>query len=391
MATSGYKKEVLLDDERNRGIAAMVKYGPYLFVAGSDGHRDLKTEKVDPELYNKPTLQCHNAYGRVARRLTEAGFAGSCAVWIQNFTSGQHWRIERMGTWPDHFGEAEHSQAVSFGAQCWMSGINMLTAVVMGVTPDLPRSVGVAQPHRGRASRVTRCGQLVYVIGVRGRENTTTKQSAPEETPDAFPIQLGNCYDNMKSHLNSLGSKPGAFLRVDSCVRDIGRLKEWDQVTRDYHDGSVPFAAYTVGTILGSRGEMEVGGVAVAPGEKKDVAWFEHAPQVAQATRGGGLVFASGCSGLCDAKGTIQSGLSGDRRGQVRQALKNAEAALARFDVGREAILRLDAFVSDIYFEDDLIAEFRSLFGKNGPAISVMGAAPANGAAIDISVIAGAG
>ena len=231
------RKEILLDDERNRGVPAVVKYGPYLFVAGSDGHRDLDTDKIEPRLYEDAAAQCRNAYGRAARRLEKAGYGGNCAVWIENFTSGQHWRLQRMATWPDHFGETEHAQAVSFGAQCWMSGLNMLTAVVMAMTPDLRREVGVAQPHRGRASRVTRCGKLVFVIGVRGIENALTGARAPEEVPEAFALQLGNCYDNMDLHLRHCGSRPDAFLRVDSCIRDIGRRDEWQDVTLRHFGG----------------------------------------------------------------------------------------------------------------------------------------------------------
>lgn len=390
MAEACLKREVLLDDERGRGIPAVVKYGPYLFVAGSDGHRDLETEKVIPDLYNKAPEQCRNAYGRVARRLEKAGYSGRCAVWAQNFTSGQHWRLERMATWPDHFGEAEHAQVVSFGSQCWMSGINMLTATVMAMTPDLPRQVGVPQPHRGRASRVTRCGKLVFVIGVRGRENFLSGEPAPEEVPEAFPIQLANSYDNLQSHMRRCGGDEDAFVRVDSCIRDIGRIADWHQVTTSRFGGKIPFAHYTVGTILGSRGEMEVGAVAVAPGVPKDVAWFSHAPDTAQATRGGDLVFVTACSGLRNTQGEIVDGLGGDHRGQVRQAIENLEAGLARFDVGPERLLRMDIYVRDIYFEDELVDEIRRRLGADTPAITVVSGAPADGAVVEVTAIAGA-
>ena len=181
MTHQSYKKEVLLDDERGRGLSAVIKYGPYLFISGSDGHRDLKTERVVPELDGKAVEQCNNAYGRIALRLEKAGYSGDCAIWIENFTSGQSWRLERMATWPDHFGEVGHAQAVSFGAQTKMSGINMITAVVMGLTPDVERHVLVPQPGRGRASRITRAGDFVYVIGVRGRTNPFTQEEAPED------------------------------------------------------------------------------------------------------------------------------------------------------------------------------------------------------------------
>jgi hypothetical protein len=45
-----YKKEILLQDERNRNMAAVIRYGPHLFLSSSDGHRDIETEQVVPEL-----------------------------------------------------------------------------------------------------------------------------------------------------------------------------------------------------------------------------------------------------------------------------------------------------------------------------------------------------
>src|SRR3546814_7435346 len=112
------------------------------------------------------------------------------------------------------------------------------------------------------------------------------------------------------------GGDEDAFVRVDSCIRDGGRLADWHQVTTSRFGGKIPFAHYTVGTVLGSRGEMEIGAVAGAPGESKDVAWFSHAPDTAQATRGGDLVFVTACSGLQGRKSEIVEGLRGDRRGQ---------------------------------------------------------------------------
>ena len=105
MAERRHAKEVLLEDERNRNLSALVRYGPYLFLSGSDGNRDLSTQLVVPELDGEAARQCHNAYGRQALRLQQAGYGGEDSIWVENFTSGQSWRLERMATWPDHFGE----------------------------------------------------------------------------------------------------------------------------------------------------------------------------------------------------------------------------------------------------------------------------------------------
>ena len=47
MAATRYTKEILLADERNRNVSAVVRYGPHLFLSSSDGHRDIVTEQVE--------------------------------------------------------------------------------------------------------------------------------------------------------------------------------------------------------------------------------------------------------------------------------------------------------------------------------------------------------
>lgn len=292
MAENRYKKEILLSDERNRDLAALVRYGPYLFLSGSDGNRDLKTNNVDPELDWQATPQCNNAYGRQALRLQQAGYSGEDSIWCENFTSGQSWRLERMGTWPEHFGEDGHQKVVSFGAQVKMAGTNMLTAVVQGLTPDLEREVLVAQPTRGRASRITRAGDFTYVIGVRGRSNPYTETAAPEEVEEQFETEAFYTYEWLRSHIEKGGGTLDDLVRTDCALKRTGDVGRYQANLKDRFDGSIPFAAYSVGTLLGGRGLMEIGGLAVNPGGTKEVVWFMEDPRRAQAVKANGLVFA---------------------------------------------------------------------------------------------------
>src|SRR5688572_18875792 len=101
MLAERLRKEVLLEDERGRGFAAVVRYGPYLFVSGTDGYRDLDSGEIDPALADRPVEQCRNSYGLIKRRLERAGFGGDCAVWVENFTQSQEWRFPRMALWPE--------------------------------------------------------------------------------------------------------------------------------------------------------------------------------------------------------------------------------------------------------------------------------------------------
>lgn len=391
MAENRYKKETLLADERNRNMAAVLRYGPYVFLSSSDGHRDLVTQRVDPELDGQAVPQCNNAYGRQARRLEQAGYGGDAAVWIENFTSGQSWRLERMATWPDHFGEEGHKLAVSFGAQCKMAGVNMLTAVVMAMTPDLERQVFVHQPHRGRASRITRCGDFTYVIGVRGRSNPFTDEEAQEEVPEQFETELLYTYEWLRSHLEKGGGSLDDLVRTDCALKRVGDAEPYCASLKRRFGGSVPFAAYSVGTLLGGRGLMEIGGVAVNPGAAKEIAWLEEDPNRAQAVRANGLVFASGASGLADERsGAVRQELYGDRQGQARQALRRLDAALNRFDASLESVLRLDVFLDDVYFEDEFVALAGEFFGADPPTMNVVGADLAGNAEVELSCIAGA-
>ena len=391
MAENRHKKEVLLGDERNRNMAAVLRYGPYLFLSSSDGHRDIQTEQVDPELDNQAVAQCNNAYGRQALRLEKTGYSGDCAVWIENFTSGQHWRLERMATWPDHFGEEGHKLAVSFGAQCKMAGVNMLTAVVQAMTPDLERQVFVHQPHRGRASRITRCGDFTYVIGVRGRSNPFTEEEAPEEVPEQFSTELFYTYEWLRSHIEKGGGSLDDLVRTDCALKRIGDAGPYRQALKERFGGRLPFAAYSVGTLLGGRGVMEIGGVAINPGGEKETAWLPEEPDRAQAVRANGLVFASAASGLADERtGAVKQELYGDRAGQTRQALRRLEAALNRFDTTLDNALRLDVFLDDINFEDEFVALAAERFGADPPTMNIVGADLEGNAEVELSCIAGA-
>ncbi len=391
MAENRYTKEILASDERNRDLAALVRYGPYLFLSGSDGNRDLKTNKIDLELDWQATPQCNNAYGRQALRLQQAGYSGEDSIWCENFTSGQSWRLERMGTWPEHFGEDGHQKVVSFGAQVKMAGTNMLTAVVQGLTPDLEREVLVPQPTRGRASRITRAGDFTYVIGVRGRSNPYTEAAAPEEVEEQFETEAFYTYEWLRTHIEKGGGTLDDLVRTDCALKRTGDVARYQRNMKNRFDGSIPFAAYSVGTLLGGRGLMEIGGLAVNPGGTKEVAWLLEDPQRAQAVKANGLVFASGASGLADDKtGGLVQELYGDRVAQTKQAFRRLEAALNRFDSTLDQTLRLDVFLDDIYFEDEFIGISKEFFAGNPPAMNIIGVDLQYNAEVELSAIAGA-
>jgi enamine deaminase RidA (YjgF/YER057c/UK114 family) len=387
--TTRWTPEVLVDDERGRRFPAVVRYGPYLFVSGSDGHRRLEDEQIDPALADDAIAQCRNSYGRVARRLERAGYGGDCAVWVQNFTSGQHWRLERMAQWPEYFGEENHLRAVSFGAQGRMSGINMLTSVVLAVDPAVPRTVAVPAPGRGRASRCTRVGDLTFVIGVRANHGPT-KERAPEESADAFDAQLENCFVQLGAHLQRDGNELDRFVRVDAALRAARFVPAYERGMRARFGGRLPFAGYAVGTPLGGRGEQEVGGVAAAPGVEATTRWSRFDETRADSVSAGGLTFLRSVSGLRDEQtGESRRELFGDTEAQVRQAVTNVRTLLADAGTSLDAALRFDVFVRDVYAEDEIIEALRGAIRGRLPAISVIGSEPGDGAELEIVAVAG--
>lgn len=104
MTTTTHSNETLLEDERGRGFAAVVRAGPYLFLSGSEGQRSPGTETIDSGLTWQPEAQTRNSYERMCRRLQRCGYGPECVVWLEHFVSSQEWLLLRLALWRDRFG-----------------------------------------------------------------------------------------------------------------------------------------------------------------------------------------------------------------------------------------------------------------------------------------------
>ena len=388
--SSQWKREDLVEDERDRGFPAVTKYGPYIFVSGSEGHRDPATEQISVKFADDATAQCRNSYSRIATRLEKAGFSGDCAVWIQNYTSGQQWRLERMGLWPDYFGEEKHTLAVSFGAQSRMHGINMLTTIALAIDPSIPREALAPSPGRGRASRMTRVGPFLFVIGVRGHEQPGSGNKSPQEKPESFGVQLQYCWETIESYLRKAGASLKHFVRVDTALRGARFIADFDEGTKALCGGKIPFASTPFGVPLGARCEQEIGGIAVVPGEATTVRWLPWDDAQAESVEAGGLLFMSKISGVADPKtGTAADEMLLDMPAQVRNALAILRQALERGGSAPERLLRLDVYIRDIYALDESLQEIKTVLGSATPTLNFIGADTANCAELEITAIAG--
>lgn len=411
--TLTYQKEILLADERERGFAAVVRAGPYLFLSGSEGHRSPQTEQIDPRATWQPEMQSRNSYDRIVRRLERCGYGADCIVWLEHFVSSQEWLHLRLALWRDYFGMPGTAGG---GAEALMSGINMVTTTALAVTPetkhviiDGPPTTPLPGPWTERArwverafqpafnlegvrcSRAVQAGDFIFTVGVRGHVDPFTGAVAPVETPQAFPAQIRNSYGEYRSFLSKADLELKDLVRVDSHIRNVNRAEEYWATCSEILGGTIPFATAPIGMPVGGTSEMDMCAIAAAPGVTKEVAWLTERPAVAQAVRAGGLVFASGCNGLHDAKsgGRLRQ-LCGDAPGQVRQAFRRLEAALGRFDTSLERVLRLDVVLRDIHFEEEFLGILREVCGRNAPAVTVSGGLPVDRAEVELSAIAAA-
>lgn len=411
MMSPGYRKEILLADERERGFAAVVRAGPYLFMSGSDGHRSPHSEQIDPKVTWQPEAQTRNSYDRIVRRLERCGFGPRCIVWLEHFVSSQEWMQLRLALWRDYFGM---EGTAGGGAQAHMSGTNMVTTTALATVPDLQRVVidpppntpfpgpwterarwveRAYEPQFGlegvRCSRAVQAGDFIFTVGVRGHVNPFNKAVAPVETPCAFATQVRNCYDEYRAFLSKAGLGLRDLVRVDSHMRNIDRAQEYLAVCKQLLGGSIPFATAPLGMPVGGTSEMDMCAIAAVHDVKKETAWLRERPDVVQAVRAAGLVFASGCNGLRDAgSGQLLQQLCGDPVAQMRQAFSRLEAALARFDIGLDRVVRLDVALRDIYLEDEFLRVLRDVCGPSAPAVTICGGDPMDRAEVELSAVA---
>jgi len=386
------QKEILLYDERSRGFAALVKYGTHLFLSGSDGYRDPESEELDLRLVHKPIEQCHNAFRRIQCRLERAGYSGECVIRILHFTSGQEWSLQRMATWPDHFGEVGHSQAVAWGTQAKMADFNAITAFAWALTPELKRQVILPQPKRGRSARLTRAGDFLYAFGVGGSSNPYTGEEVAFNAPNAFERQHFNNFEVLRSFLEKVPASLEDFIRLDAGFRrNVEDARAYRACTKKLFGGKIPFAHFALPLGELANRLMQLGGIAVAPGVQKKIRWSVEDPGVAETVKAGELVFVSSLAGNRDPEsGGIIRDLCADKRAQARQVLRYLKAALERAGTTLDKMLSLEVYIRDIYFEDEFVRIAMEVFGDNPPVICVAGAELEEGIEVQVVGVAGA-
>jgi enamine deaminase RidA (YjgF/YER057c/UK114 family) len=247
-------KEVLLEDERGRGDSAVVRFGPYLFLSGSDGDHSAETEEFDLAFGGDPMAQVRNSYGRIQRRLERCGYDGRAVVWLEHFVSSQDWLLLRLSLWREYFGL---DLCTGGGAHGKRAGINMLTTIAVAATDEAERATVAPPPpgaHAGmwaamkqhvervyrpgielenvRSARTVRAGDFVFTVGAVGHINPATGARAPVLADGSFQAQVRNSYEELRQHLAPANISLKDLVRLDAPLRDGHNVPDMSRFTR---------------------------------------------------------------------------------------------------------------------------------------------------------------
>ncbi|MEX2658628.1 MAG: RidA family protein [Acidimicrobiales bacterium] len=380
------ERTVLLEDPARPGAAAVIKSGPFLFLSSVDGDTDPKTGHKDISSFGDGPAQARNAYQTVVDRLVECGYDGSAAVRIEHATSSQEWRLARMALWPEYFGEP--TQAVSQGYQGKMAGQNMITVTTVATTGEVEREIITPGPNPGRASRISRCGPFLFIIGVRGQTDLATGEDSPEESPEAFAAQVRTAYRNIDHHLGSAGADKHHLVRFDGFIRDINRAMEHRDLRTEHFDGRMDVASTVVACPLGGRSDIELSAMAVRPGEERDVTFYEGRTDLARTVRAGGFIFASGALGNRGVDGKLRDDVCGKLEPQLDLALERIAASLDDYSAPLESVVRLDVYVKDQHRYDDVHRWLHDRFNGDVPTVAMHGIELESTAEAELTAIA---
>lgn len=370
---NGMTKTILARDDRAHGLATLIKAGPLLFTAGCEGHRDPTTGRIVPALAGEAERQCENAYGAIGALLERAGASCADVVRLDHVTSSQDWLPRRQTIRGKVFGRP--APLASTGVAAKMAGINMLTAFAIAVADPADKNVLVPGARFGMSNiaSAVRGGPLLFISGIRGTLDPRSGATRSEETEESLGEQLCTCYEVIDAILREAGSDPGAIVRIDNYVRDIGRRSE-DAALRAKVLRDFACASTVVGLPLGARGEVEITTLALAPGIGKQVI-AAHRDGLPEVVCGGGFIFVGECRGNASVStGQIDRLLVAQRAGQVERALSMLEEALRRAGSDLARVVRLELYLRDIHFATQAQAILARRFGDTPPVTAVIGA-----------------
>ena len=367
------EKHIISRDNPILGFAGAVAVGPLVFTSGCDGHRNMKTNKIDPATADKVEEQCERSYGQAIALLEKAGASAATAVRVDHWTASQEWLPRRAAIRSRLF--EKPATLGSTGVASKMAGINLVTTALVAVKNPKDKKVLVSGAAYGmpNISSVVRGGPFLFLSGARATLHP--KGRVPEETADSFAVQTKLTYGIVRDMLSDVKAKPKSdILRFDIYIRNRACI-EVDRAIRRKTLGATDAASTTLALPLGMHGEIEATTIALAPSAgKKKILVRDHRGD-AVVVSGGGLLFVGECLGVINPRnGITENALADDIDGQIRRALSTLATRLADAGSSLDNVVRLDVYLRDPNAAEKFLTRASAQFGKNPPALALAGA-----------------
>jgi enamine deaminase RidA (YjgF/YER057c/UK114 family) len=370
-------KEVLLEDPRLDGLPAAIRAGELVFFSAIDGHVKGMSQEVDVESFGDGLAQARNAYETLAARLEAVGLTPRHAVRCEHVRHSQVYRLPGLKLLPDIFGTP--TQIVAQGYEGKFNAPNKITITPIAYTgPVEDIEVITPGPTEQRASRVTRAGSFVFIIGVGGNlrlAQTKDISLGPghDDLWNDFQQQVHNAYENVEHHLASAGLTRANLLRFDGYLRDIDLAMEHRDLRTKYFEGQMSVASTVVASLTVGTGFIELSSMAGVAGKPIDVKLAAGRQDLARSVGYEGLVFASGMLGNRNVSGKLEPESYGDMIAQLNLAADRTDDILGEHGSSLEDTVRLDVYVKNPYRRSQIISWVKDRFGDNAPTVNIYG------------------
>lgn len=381
-------RRVLLEETLYPGYSAVVEANGFIFMSSVDGEISPKDGKLDTESFGDGPRQAANAYGELVRRLQLCGYEGSNIVRVEHATSSQEWRLERMALWPQYFGTP--TTAVSQGYQGRMGRQNMITVTAVAAQPSLKPEVISPGPNPGRASRVTTCGDFIFIIGVRGERSLASGETTRDGRPEYFLDHVDFSYKNIEFHLAAAGQNKQCLVRMDSFIRSNFQANEYRNWHRSFFEAESSPVLNAVACSLGGRTDIEISAIGLRSGRPEAMYQSTTMRLLPSAVKAGGFIFTSTArseAGISlESTPTFTSSLDSEVGRSIlglKQILDGARCEL-------EDLVRLDVYVCDPYEIDEIRVALKPFFKGVVPPLVWHSVDLPTGVRVDISGIASA-
>ena len=377
--------EVLLRELDNPKFASVISANGVLFLSSVDGVYMVGTYELDEESFGDGPAQAANAYAEIVRRLEACGLTGAAAVRIEHATASQDWRLQRMALWPDYFGLP--TTAVSQGYQGKMERQNMISVASIACMPDQNRKLVSPGPNSGRASRVTSCGDFLYIIGVRGETSLFDGSKCSDGLISDTRDHIERSMANIDFHLQSAGRSSRDLVRIDAFMRSPYDGPLLRDILDNYmiRTGS-RFSVNAVACPLGGGTDVEISAIATMLGSPSQIGKASDVGITNESVVAGDFGFISTVLLESGVKRNIDIGVG--LNSQFKTSMGMLEKQLNLLGSKRSHIARLDVFLASPYSRPYVAELLEREFDETVPPVVWHGVDLPDGLQIDLSAVA---